>query len=247
MEPHGHESGKVTRRMARRLHVKPKLKVGLAALMVVAFLAVVRALPGRGTSGLLLLTMDRVMQPAELASTGVAGLTPAQRVALDKWLNAYTARLLKPGENQARRDGEQAAAENVADGQAGYAMSQPDHRRKRGLLFSAPANHLIQIPFHFVDGLIVCDIPSSKGPLRLIFDTGANGTALQGEPKSIDLKLGSRNIRMVPVTLRTNALVELNVTLAPGKWLAGILGQDVMCRFKRITIDYEHMEIDLET
>lgn len=247
MEPHGQESGSVTSRIIRRLHLKPRLKVWLPVLIVAAFLAVVRALPGRGTSGLLLLSMDRVMQPAELASTGVANLTPAQRVALDKWLNAYTARLLKPGESPAREDGEQGPAENVADGQAGYAMSPPDHQRKRGMLVAAPPKHLIQIPFHFVDGLIVCDIPSSKGPLRLIFDTGANGTALQGEPKSIDLKLGFRHIRMVPVTLRTNALVELNVTLAPGEWLEGILGQDVMCRFKRITIDYEHMEIDLET
>lgn len=36
------------------------------------------------------LTMDQVMTPSELRETGVASLSPAQRAALDAWLNRYT-------------------------------------------------------------------------------------------------------------------------------------------------------------
>jgi hypothetical protein len=36
------------------------------------------------------LTMDQVMSPSELRETGVASLNPAQKAALNAWLNRYT-------------------------------------------------------------------------------------------------------------------------------------------------------------
>lgn len=41
------------------------------------------------------LKMDQVMTHRELQDTGVSTLTPAQRRALDDWLNRYTTRVLK--------------------------------------------------------------------------------------------------------------------------------------------------------
>jgi hypothetical protein len=40
-------------------------------------------------------TMDKVMTPQELKDTGVSGLSPSQRKALDAWLNRFTTRLVK--------------------------------------------------------------------------------------------------------------------------------------------------------
>jgi len=41
------------------------------------------------------LTIQKVMTPEQLKNTGVAGLKPDQRKALDLWLNEYTARVIK--------------------------------------------------------------------------------------------------------------------------------------------------------
>lgn len=41
------------------------------------------------------LTMDAVMSRHELGETGVAGLSPSQRKALDEWLNLYTERVAR--------------------------------------------------------------------------------------------------------------------------------------------------------
>src|SRR5512146_3472790 len=71
----------------------------------------------------------------------------------------------------------------------------------------------LRIPYEFVDGLIVCNLKSSRGKLRLIFDTGANATFLPGKSKPIELQLGSRRIRLVPSVLRTPILDQVNTTL----------------------------------
>jgi hypothetical protein len=41
------------------------------------------------------LSIGQVMTPAQLQATGVTTLTPAQRAALDRWLNDYTLRVLQ--------------------------------------------------------------------------------------------------------------------------------------------------------
>ncbi|MGA8185947.1 MAG: hypothetical protein WB819_20140, partial [Terriglobia bacterium] len=97
-----------------------------------------------------------------------------------------------------------------------------------------------------VDGLIVCSLKSSRGKLRLIFDTGANATFLPGKSKPIELQLGSRQIRLVPSVLRTPILDQVNTTLPLSKQVDGVLGQDVMCQFTRVTIDYKRLQIELE-
>jgi hypothetical protein len=104
----------------------------------------------------------------------------------------------------------------------------------------------LRIPYEFVDGLIVCILKSSRGKLRLIFDTGANATFLPGKSKPIELQLGSRRIRLVPSVLRTPILDQVNTTLPLSKQIDGVLGQDVMCQFTRVTIDYKHLQIELE-
>jgi hypothetical protein len=104
----------------------------------------------------------------------------------------------------------------------------------------------LRIPYEFVDGLIVCSLKSSRGRLRLIFDTGANATFLPGKSKPIELQLGSRRIRLVPSVLRTPILDQVNTTLPLSKQVDGVLGQDVMGQFTRVTIDYKHLRIELE-
>lgn len=42
-----------------------------------------------------ILSMEQVMTKGELAETGISSLSPAQRVALDVWLNRYTAHVIR--------------------------------------------------------------------------------------------------------------------------------------------------------
>jgi len=42
-----------------------------------------------------ILSMEQVMTKSELAETGISSLSPAQRTALDAWLNSYTAHVVR--------------------------------------------------------------------------------------------------------------------------------------------------------
>jgi len=52
------------------------------------------------------LSMEQVMTPAQLQETGVATLSAAQRAALNRWLNAYTVRVLQVASGTAQARGE---------------------------------------------------------------------------------------------------------------------------------------------
>src|ERR1700735_2299689 len=41
------------------------------------------------------ITMEKVMTGEQLRTTGVVGLTPVQRAALDRWLSEYTVRVIQ--------------------------------------------------------------------------------------------------------------------------------------------------------
>ena len=111
---------------------------------------------------------------------------------------------------------------------------------------SATSQKHLKIPFEFVDGLMVCNLRSNRGTLRLIFDTGANATALPGKSEPIELRLGTRQIRLVPAVLRISILDQVNTTLTRKEQIDGVLGQDVMCQFKRVTVDYKLLQIEFE-
>jgi hypothetical protein len=71
--------------------------ISLLALPMLCGLFVVA--PSLGQQNTAALRMEQVMTQDELRSTGVEGLTQAQRVALDAWLNRYTSRLLTTASN----------------------------------------------------------------------------------------------------------------------------------------------------
>lgn len=111
---------------------------------------------------------------------------------------------------------------------------------------TARLDRAIKIPFEFVEGLMVCDTPTDRGDLRLVFDTGANATALLGKHKPIEIRIGPKSFHLVPAPLRTSALDQVNKMLPPGKRVDGILGEDVLVQFQRVTVDYKHLEIDFD-
>jgi hypothetical protein len=50
------------------------------------------------------LKIDDVMSARELKDTGISGLTPSQREALNAWLNRYTAKVLKVAPTQSAKE-----------------------------------------------------------------------------------------------------------------------------------------------
>lgn len=104
----------------------------------------------------------------------------------------------------------------------------------------------VKIPFEFVEGLIVCVTPTGRGDLRLIFDTGANATALLGKPKPIEIRIGPKSVRVIPAPLRTSVLEQVNNTLPHARRVDGILGEDVLVQFQSVTVDYKDLEIGFD-
>jgi hypothetical protein len=64
------------------------------------------------------ITMDTVMTGDELRTSGVGSLTPAQRAALDRWLSAYTLKVLQFAQNQSP-EGHVTAAPSTYGGSSG--------------------------------------------------------------------------------------------------------------------------------
>jgi hypothetical protein len=104
----------------------------------------------------------------------------------------------------------------------------------------------IKIPFEFVEGLIVCSMATSRGNLRLIVDTGANATALLGNPRAIEVRIGPKSFRLVPAPLRTSVLDQVNKTLPAERRIDGILGEDVLVQFRRVTVDYKNLQVEFD-
>jgi hypothetical protein len=85
-----------------------------------------RVLCGLGCAGILgglalaqsdlRVTLDNVMTRAELRATGIAGLTPAQRVALDRWISEYASRLIRA----ARADSASSSSATYTGGTSGH-------------------------------------------------------------------------------------------------------------------------------
>ena len=65
-----------------------RLAFGVATIVLVAAQLLAQSVTYR-------LTMDQVMSQREMQDTGVSALTPAQRRALDEWLNHYTFKVLR--------------------------------------------------------------------------------------------------------------------------------------------------------
>lgn len=150
MKPEGRSAEIIIHAIMRRAHLMRNLKGWKLALLlvIVSSVAVVRASSRHGAGGVFVLTTDRVMTPTELSSTGVATLTAPQRAALDKWLNTYTARVLRFGENHACRDWEHGSLESVSDGGeilstlSGHVFDVDDTDRIDTQLWLAPADIL---------------------------------------------------------------------------------------------------------
>jgi hypothetical protein len=104
----------------------------------------------------------------------------------------------------------------------------------------------VKIPFEFVEGLIVCSAPTSRGDLRLIVDTGANATALLGNPRPIEIRIGPKSLRLVPAPVRASVLDQVNKTLPAERRIDGILGEDVLVQFRRVTLDYETLQVEFD-
>ena len=86
--------------------------VGLAVLLAVSALAQPEPV----------ITMSTVMTAEQLQATGVGSLTPIQRAALDRWLSAYTVKLIglaQQAENPPARSPAPAPASTTYSGSGG--------------------------------------------------------------------------------------------------------------------------------
>ncbi len=69
-----------------------------------------------------LLTLEKVMTGEQLRTTGVEGLTPVQRAALDRWLSDYTMKII-----QLAQHSDKAAPSSQGSSPSSYAGSSGGH------------------------------------------------------------------------------------------------------------------------
>lgn len=137
----------------------------------------------------------------------------------------------------------------------GLAAHSPSAGLPKRAMFGTPGAEIhspvrtraaVKIPFEFVEGLIVCALPTSRGKLRFVFDTGANATVLLGKPGPVEIRIGGKSLKIVSAPLRTSALEQLNSSLPPTDRIKGILGQDVLVQFQRVTVDYKSLDVEFD-
>jgi len=127
------------------MRTRSRAFLGWPTLAIVCSATVVNA---QGSLVFVPVRVSEVMSPADQQRTGVAGLTPDQRFALDTWLTRYSAELRGPVSTPLARRGVLVASAPNADGSPAIAAageaSEPDDdgaaqgRGHRGLPWTAP-------------------------------------------------------------------------------------------------------------
>lgn len=111
-----------------------------------------------------LLTMDQVMTPDEMKAAGIAGLSPAQRQELDRWLNSYTSLLV----SARKRSGEcDPAIETKVDGEFEGWKGETIYKLMNGQIWQQASYHY---HYHYAYAPDVTIYSSSAGCLMRVAD-----------------------------------------------------------------------------
>src|SRR5262249_429240 len=89
-------------------------------------------------------------------------------------------------------------------------------------------------------GLYTVTAMIGKKPVRLLIDTGSAVTTLP-QPQSVTLDFGCLHIAVHAVKTQTPIFCQLN--LGRKERIDGLLGQDVLSVFRRVTIDYKTKQL----
>ena len=102
-----------------------------------------------------------------------------------------------------------------------------------------------RVPFHRVNSLILLDLKVNDKPRVMLLDTGANVTLLRHAPaNAVTVELEPSRA----VTVSALDLEKINVHLAKKDMatIDGLLGQDFLCYFASVRIDYKANVIEFE-
>jgi hypothetical protein len=135
------------------------------------------------------------------------------------------------------------------------------------ILVAMPAAAQITLPFHTSNSLIFVEITANGKPATMLLDSGSVRTLLSAKVMQVDLKLAAMNHKSYERGLE-GTIVEMPATMIIGdhkiltdvmagnlSQLArtmgadkcdGIIGQDVLRRFKSVRIDYKARRIEFE-
>lgn len=121
------------------------------------------------------------------------------------------------------------------------------------LMLSAPAmarhkgSGMVMLGFDLVEGLIVVQVETSAGRLRLLADTGSNATTLDkiSVPRNLLIKVGRNVVSVAPYFTQTPVFAQFNATVPKEQRLDGVLGQDFFSQFSSVAFDHAHRRLIL--
>ena len=104
---------------------------------------------------------------------------------------------------------------------------------------------VVTLHFEVVEGLVIAQVKTSAGDLRLLIDTGSNATTLDeiSPPADLVIKLQDCELLVKPYPTLTPAFTRFNATVPKEQRANGVLGQDFLSQFSSVAFDYAHHRV----
>ncbi len=105
----------------------------------------------------------------------------------------------------------------------------------------------VMLEFEVVEGLVIVQIKTSAGNLRMVADTGSNVTSLDQFSPPGDLAIKLKDIKLVvkPSPTHTPVFGQFNAAVPKERRVDGILGEDFFSQFSTVAFDYAHHRLIL--
>jgi hypothetical protein len=102
------------------------------------------------------------------------------------------------------------------------------------------------LPLEIISGIPVVELSTTHGMLRMVIDTGSNGTTLDDfRDENIVVHLEGLDISMKVYSTATPVLARFNASVGKKKAVRGIMGNDFFSHFDLFTLDYQHGKLTL--
>lgn len=101
---------------------------------------------------------------------------------------------------------------------------------------------VVMLDFEVCEGLVIVQVQTSAGNLRLLADKGSNATTLDkmSPPPKLVIKLKGFPVSVKPHPTQTVVFAQFNASVPKEQRLDGVLGQDFFSQFTSLAFDYVH-------
>ncbi len=116
----------------------------------------------------------------------------------------------------------------------------------RGKLIKSESGSDWKLPLELVGGIPVVELSTSQGTMRMVVDTGSNGTSVDDlKDENLVIHLKGLEIPVKVYRTVTPILAHFNLFAGTRRRVQGIIGNDFFSHFDFFTFDYRNHELKL--